>query len=100
MDVVRTKPTMVNETIAAITAGTALVTYLGLAFLDGIAGFEISLIEKFGGAGAAAGVMYLVITKLLKRNDDLSKKIEELHEKRVAMLDEHYQELKELVKKQ
>lgn len=70
------------------STATAIVSWIALSFLQTVGGIDFGLLEKFGGAGIAGGLMFLLLKWALKRNDEQARRMNELQDQQQVRLNE------------
>lgn len=85
--------------IPAVAAAGGAATYWVLGILaDTDIIPDISAIDKvFGGVGVGA-ILFFILRWALKRNDDLTNQIHQLHKEGNEMREQHFREIKEILK--
>lgn len=86
-----------------ITAGTALaftvMYYVILVLQTTEAIGQLTSFDQWIGGGLVGGGVLIVLRWLLKRNDNLTKRVDDLHDKLLNQREEHHAEIKALLLK-
>ncbi len=85
--------------IPAVAAAGGAVTYWVLGFLAEIDIIpDLSILDKVGGGLTIGAILFFILRWALRRNDALTDKIHALHEERNKMTEDHFREIKEILK--
>lgn len=90
----------ISTIIATVTSAAGIVTYYAILVLqaESLIG-KVTNIDQWIGGGLVGGGVLLFLKWLLKRNDNLTARIDELHVKMLEQRDEHHEEIKQLLMK-